>query len=407
MNRNEFLRLAAASWTATLAAAACGGSTPPVASAQATGAPSAAPPPPTTGDDAMRDKLLGRMLESTRGMFELIGIYMGDKLGLYTALSAKPNQTSTELAAATKTSERYIREWLEHQTVAGILEVQDEKADAKARRFRLPKGHAEVLVDKESINYLAPLARLAVSTTAPLPLILDAYRTGEGVPWAAYGADAREGQGAVNRATFLQQLGKDWLPAIPDIDARLKASPSARVADVGCGLGWSSIAMAKAYPKIRVDGYDIDAPSIELAKANAKAAGVGDRVNFYARSAYDPKLTGNYDLVTAFEMVHDLSQPVNALKTMRRLAGPKGTVLIVDEKVGEVFSTKADEVERMMYGWSILMCLPNGKDDTTSAETGTVMRPATLNGYATEAGFKKMDILPIDNYFFRFYRLQP
>jgi ubiquinone/menaquinone biosynthesis C-methylase UbiE len=164
--------------------------------------------------------------------------------------------------------------------------------------------------------------------------------------------------------------------------------------------------MANAYPNIKVDGYDVDADAIEAAAQNAKAAGVADRVTFLARSAYDPNLNGTYDLVTAFEMVHDLSQPVAALKTMRRFVGTRGTVLIVDERVGEEFSTKADEVERLMYGWSTVMCLPNGKDDVTSAETGTVMRPKTLKGYATEAGFGKFEILPIENYFFRLYRLQ-
>lgn len=409
MDRKEFLRLVAAGCGASVAAVACGGGQHPVASADpvAPPTPPKSPPAAPTGDAAMVDQLTAKMLERTRGMFELIGMYMGDRLGLYAALAKAPYQTSTELAAATRTNERYIREWLEAQTVAGIVEVQDEKADAKARRFRLPKPHVEVLVDEDNINYLAPLARLAVSTTVPLPLLLDAYRTGKGVSWAAYGPDAREGQGALNRTTFIHQLGKEWLPAIPEVDKRLKASPAARVLDVGCGLGWSSIAMAKAYPQIRVDGFDIDAPSIELAKAHAKAAGVADRVSFSVRSAYDPQLTGSYELVTAFEMLHDLSQPVAALKAMRHLAGTKGSVLIVDERVGDAFSAKADEVERLMYGWSTLMCLPNGKDDKTSAETGTVMRAGTLRGYATEAGFKKVAILPIDNFFFRFYLLAP
>jgi len=408
MNRHEFLRLLTASAGATAVASACGGSNGHLASADQPGTHATPPTPaPPQGDAARRDKLIERMLEQARGTFELLGIYLGDRLGLYAALAAQANQTSTELAAATKTNERYIREWLEHQTVSGIVDVQDAAADAKARRYSLPKGHQEVLVDTESLNYLAPLPRLVTSTTAPLPQLLAAYKTGTGVPWSAYGADAREGQGAFNRTTFLQLLGKEWLPAIPDVDARLKAKAPARVADIGCGVGWSSIAMAKSYPNIRVDGYDIDAPSIELAKANAKAAGVGDRVTFYARDASEPKLAGSYDLVTAFEMVHDLSRPVGVLQTMHRLAGANGSVLIVDERVGEKFDPRANEVERMMYGWSILMCLPTGKDDTQSAETGTVMRPSTLEGYAREAGFSKTEVLPIDNYFFRLYRLRP
>jgi 2-polyprenyl-3-methyl-5-hydroxy-6-metoxy-1,4-benzoquinol methylase len=163
--------------------------------------------------------------------------------------------------------------------------------------------------------------------------------------------------------------------------------------------------MAKAYPNIEVHGYDLDAPSIEAARANAKAEGVSDRVKFFVKDASDPGLAGQYDLVTAFEMVHDLSHPVEVLQTMHRLAGDKGSVLIVDERVGEMFRAKVDEVERMMYGWSISICLATGKADKTSAETGTVMRPDTLRKYASEAGFKNVEILPIDNYFFRFYRL--
>lgn len=357
-------------------------------------------------DGAIRDKLMAHLLGNMRGVFELMAIAIGDRLGLYKALAKTPSQTSTELAKATSTNERYIREWLEHQTVSGLLTVKDEKADAKARRFSLPKGHAEVLIDVDSLNYLTPLVRLALSTTPVLPKLIDAYKTGKGVPWSAYGTEALEGQGGVNRVTFLKLIGTEWLPKMTEVDERLKADPPARVADFGCGVGWSTIAIAKAYPKVQVDGYDIDAAAIALATANAKAAGVSDRVRFYVKSAYDPTLKGSYELATGFEMMHDLSRPVEALKTMRRFVGESGWVLIVDERVGEEFSTKADEVERFMYGWSITMCLPTGKDDTVSAETGTVMRPKTLRAYASEAGFSKFTILPIENYFFRLYQLK-
>jgi len=409
MNRYEFLRLLAASAGATVALAACGKQdTTGVAQAasvpNAAGGDGAAAAP--EGDEAMRDKLLGHLLDNTGGLFELMGIVIGDRLGLYAALVATPNRTSTELAQATSTDERYIREWLEHQCVSGILTVEDEKADAKARRFSLPKGHAEALVEVESLNYITPLLRLALATAPLTPRLVDAYRTGKGIPWSAYGDEAREGQGGANRATYLQLVGKDWLPRIKGVDERLKADPPARVADIGCGLGWSSIAIAQAYPKVRVDGYDIDGPSIAAAQANAKAAGIADRVRFHVKSAYDPDLKGDYDLATAFEMVHDLSQPVVALATMRRLVGTKGSVLVVDERVAEEFSAKADEVERLMYGWSIALCLPTGKDDKVSAETGTVLRPKVLRTYAAQAGFSQFEILPIDNYFFRLYHLK-
>jgi 2-polyprenyl-3-methyl-5-hydroxy-6-metoxy-1,4-benzoquinol methylase len=353
-----------------------------------------------------RDALIERLLQSTRGTFEIFSIYLGVRLRFYEALAAGGPLTSAELASRTGTYERYVREWLEQQTVAGILEVDQEKAEATRRRFSLPAAYVEVLVDQDSLNYLAPLPRLVAGAVHPLASVLEAYRTGGGVPYADYGIDLCEGQAGINRAMFLKQLGSEWLPAIPDVDARLRADPPARIADVGCGAGWSSIGMAQSYPNVDVDGFDLDAASIELARANAEAAGLSHRVKFHMRDAGDPQLAGCYDLVTAFECLHDMSQPVRALKAMLQLAGANGAVLVVDERVGEAFTAPGHDIEWMMYGWSILHCLPVGKADEPSAETGTVMRPATLQRYAMEAGFRHIEILPIDHFFFRFYRLR-
>jgi 2-polyprenyl-3-methyl-5-hydroxy-6-metoxy-1,4-benzoquinol methylase len=354
-----------------------------------------------------RDAFVERLLKSTAGVFDVFTIYIGDRLGFYRALAEGGPLTAGELAARTGTHTRYVREWLEQQTVAGILEVEDAGADAQVRRFRLPPGHVEVLVERESLNYLAPLAQLVVGATRPLAAVLEAYRRGGGVPYQEYGVDLREGQAGMNRAMFLQQLGAEWLPAMPDVHARLQADPPARVADIGCGAGWSSIGMARRYPKITVDGYDLDAPSIELARANAAEAGIADRVHFHIRDAGDPALQGRYDLVTAFECLHDMSNPVGALQAMRQLAGERGAVLIVDERVGEAFTATGNEVEWMMYGWSVLHCLPVGMAEHPSAATGTVLRPETLQRYAKEAGFRDVEILPIEHFFFHFYRLYP
>jgi 2-polyprenyl-3-methyl-5-hydroxy-6-metoxy-1,4-benzoquinol methylase len=355
--------------------------------------------------DQKRDAFLERLLQSARGTFEIFGMYLGVRLGFYEALATGGPATSVELASRTATAERYVREWLEQQTVTGILEVDDEQAGAQQRRFSLPAAYVEVLVDRDSLNYLAPLTRLVAGAVHPLASILEAYRTGGGVPYADYGVDLREGQAGINRAMFLEQLGREWLPAIPDVHARLMADPPASIADLGCGAGWSSIGMARSYPKVMIDGFDLDEASIDLARDNAKAAGLTDRVRFHVRDAGSPDLAGRYDLVTAFECLHDLAQPVNALKAMRHLAGTRGAVLVVDERVGDRFTTAGNDVEWMMYGWSILHCLPVGKADTPSAETGTVMRADTLRQYATEAGFRRVEILEIDNLFFRFYRL--
>jgi len=189
------------------------------------------------------------------------------------------------------------------------------------------------------------------------------------------------------------------------VQSRLLSDPPARIADIGCGFGWSSIGMAQGYPKVYVDDFDIDVPSIERARENARINGVAERINFQVRNANDPSLTGKYDFVTAFECIHDMSDPIGVLGAMRSLKNEKGTVLIVDERVGDSFSTNGSEVDWMMYGWSVLHCLPVGMADHPAAGTGTVMRPNTLREYALAAGFKRVEILPIDNFFFRFYRL--
>src|SRR5688572_818456 len=353
-----------------------------------------------------RDAFIRRFLEYAAGTFNFFAIYIGERLGYYRAL-ADGTLTSSTLASHTNTHERYAREWLEQQTVAGIVEVEDETLDASQRRFRLPLGHVEPLVERDSLNYMVPLTRLMAGAVRPLEPLLEAYRTGSGVQFSEYGSDLREGQAEINRPAFLYQLSQEWLPSMADVHARLQSDPPARVADIGCGYGWSSIGIARGYPNVHVDGFDLDEPSIEVARENARHHNVTERVNFQVRDAGNPALAGQYDLVTAFECVHDMSHPVEALRMMRQLAGEHGTVLIVDERVGDRFTAKGNDVEWMMYGWSILHCLPVGMVNPPAAGTGTVMRTDTLKNYAMESGFSNYEILPIENFFFRFYRLTP
>jgi 2-polyprenyl-3-methyl-5-hydroxy-6-metoxy-1,4-benzoquinol methylase len=351
--------------------------------------------------------MVERLFRSAIGMTELLTVYLGERLGLYRALAGNTALTPAELAARTGTHERYAREWLEQQAAAGILDVEDPSAEPGARRYRLPAAHAEVLLDGDSLYYLAPMARLLAGVARPLPALLEAFRSGHGVPYHEYGPDTREGIAELNRPMFMHLLGTRWLPAMPDVHARLQADPPARIADLGCGTGWSSIAMARTYPTARVDGYDLDGPSIGLARRNAESEGLADRVTFHVRDASDPALAGQYDLVTAFECVHDMGRPVEALQTMRRLAGEGGTVFIADERVAETFTAPGDDLEQLNYGFSVLHCLPAGLADTPSAGTGTVMRPDTLRRYAAQAGFRDVQVVPIQHDLWRFYRLVP
>jgi SAM-dependent methyltransferase len=353
---------------------------------------------------ATPDALAERIFTSTLGALDLLAIHAGDQLGWYAALAEHGPATPSELAAATGTHPRYVREWLEHQATGTMIDVDDARAAPDERRYSLPGAHAEVLLDRDSLAYVAPLARVLTSCAALMPEFLAAYRDGSGVPWSAFGADGREAQAALNRPLFLHVLAQEWLPKLPDVHERLQRG--ANVADVACGGGWASIGLAKAYPDARVDGYDVDEASIELARANANAAGVADRVAFHIRDITEgPPPSGSYDLVAVFEAIHDMSRPVEALATMRAMAGDDGTVLVMDERAAEAFTVPGDEVERILYGFSLFCCLPAGLSETPSVGTGTVMRPDTLREYARAAGFADAEVLDIEHPTFRLYRL--
>ncbi len=360
----------------------------------------------TQAEETQRDALAERLSGAALGAYELMTVHLGDRLGYYRALAERGGSTSSELAAATGTDERYAREWLEQQAVAGIVDVDDPDAAPAERRFSLPAGHAEVLTDRDSLAHSTPMARFGVAAAQTLPAIEEAFRTGGGVPWEDFGQLGRDAQSDGNRPLYANLLGSEWLPAIEDVHARLQADPPARVADVACGAGWSSIAIARAYPKVTVDGYDLDASSVELANANVAETEVTDRVTVHLRDAGDPELAGSYQLVTVFEALHDMSRPVEALRALRGLVADDGAVVVMDERVADTFTAPGDEVERLMYTYSVLCCLPVGLADTPSAATGTVMRVDTVRRYAAEAGFAEVEVLPIEHEALRFYRLR-
>jgi SAM-dependent methyltransferase len=364
---------------------------------------------PQTADErtTQRDAFANRLFQSAITTMELYTVYLGDRLGLYRALAEAPGLSAAALAERSGTHERYVHEWLEQQAASGLIAVDDAGADPAARRYHLPAGHDEVLLDRDSLSYLSGLVRLVVGVASPLPAVLAAFREGGGVPYPDYGHDTREGIAEMNRPLFVNLLGREWLPAIPSVHARLQAAAGARVADVGCGTGWSAIAIARAYPNVAVDGFDADEASIARARDHAAAEELGDRVRFYVQDASDPSLSGRYDLVTAFETIHDMARPVDALRQMRALLADGGSVLVADERVGERFSAPGDDVERLNYGFSVLHCLPVGMAETPSAGTGTVMRPPTLRAYAREAGFGTVELLPIEHDFWQFYHLVP
>ena len=350
------------------------------------------------------EELAERIFMSTLGAAEMVSVHLCEQLGVYQFLHDHGPATEADVAKACGIAQRYAREFLEQQAVAGFLTTDDADLPAEERRYELPREHVPVLIDKHHVLHAAPFPRLFTAAALQVPALLEAYRTGGGVPWSAYGEWMRTAQAEANRPLFLGPLGTEMLPTLSDVHQRL--TDGGTVADIGCGDGWSSIGIARAYPQTRVDGYDVDAASIDAARRNAKEYGVDDRVTFALVDSAWVQTDKRYDLVTFFECVHDMPDPVSVLAGARRIVADEGTVLVMDEKVGEKFTVPCDEIERMMYAYSFLVCLPDGMSHPDSAGTGTVMRPATLEKYATEAGYTGLDVLPIEHDFFRFYRLQ-
>lgn len=357
--------------------------------------------------DTRRDELVERLFGSALGAMDLLCVYLGDRLGMYRALADTGPSTSTELASQAGVNERYAREWLEQQALTGILETVDPDASDAERRYVVPAGHDEVLLDGGSLNHMAPMAQLVLACALPIHAVLEAFKTGDGVAYADYGADLHDGQARFTQPLFDNLLATDWFPAVPAIHDRLSGDPPARVADIACGLGRSSLAIARGYPKVTVDGIDLDQASIARAQQLLPTSGVDDRVAFHCRDAADPELSGRYDLVTIFEALHDMSYPVDVLRTARALLSDGGRVLVGDERTAERFALDAGDVERLYYGFSVLHCLPVGMVGESAAGTGTVMREDTVRGYAEQAGFATCDVAPIENDFWRFYLLTP
>ena len=357
------------------------------------------------GDAAHDSPTLGeRISRSFLATQELLTIELGLQLGLYRALGDHGPASSDQLADRCRLDRRYVAEWLEQQAVAGIVSVHDGDGEAATRRYRLDHASAAALLDGDSLDFVGPLAGVATGLARSLPQVASAFRTGAGVAPAAYGHDLSDHMAALNRPLFAHLLA-GWLARTSEVHQRLGADPPARVADIGCGAGWSTIAIAVAYPKVVVHGLDCDPRAVSMARANAEQAGVGDRTDFVQCDITGPGPGGGYDLVTCFEALHDMARPVDALRGMRGLLAGGGRVVVADERVGEHFGAPGDRRERAAYGWSVLYCRPTGRAEPPSAATGAVLRPSLLSRYAVEAGFRDVTILPIDDPVWRFYQL--
>jgi Methyltransferase domain len=250
-------------------------------------------------NQARRDAFAQRLFKELLAAVSALNIYLGHRLGLFRAMADGSPVTPPQLASRTGYADRYVREWLECMAVCEYVDY-----DPATGRFSLPAEHAVVLLDRDHPAYAAAFFCFVPSLARILPALMEAFRSGGGVPYEAYGEDTLEAIGSGNRPMFVNDYVTKWVAAMPDIQRRLGAG--ARVAEMGCGVGWSSISLAKGFPNVRIDAVDADAASIQHARHNAEAGGVADRITFHRASAEHAPLIGPYDLVTAFECLHDM-----------------------------------------------------------------------------------------------------
>jgi 2-polyprenyl-3-methyl-5-hydroxy-6-metoxy-1,4-benzoquinol methylase len=356
----------------------------------------------TEADEAQVEEFAGSLFMQTLAAMELANVELGIRLGLYEALRGAGPTTSSELAASAGIAERYAREWLEQQATAGVVQVDDVAAAAGDRRFTLPNAHAHVLTEDDSEACMKACAAAVPWLGKALDIMVEEFRRGTGAAFGLF--DLHDLQAAFTRPAFVHHLTQTWLPALPEVQQKLTSGARVRIAEVGCGEGLAAIVIAKAYANAEIDGYDLDEASIAVARKNAADAGVADRARFEVRDAADPAIDGDYDLVMAIEMLHDMPDPVGILGTMKRLAGAEGTVLVVDENVADSFTLPASEMERFFYTFSTLHCLAVSMQDG-GVGTGTVIRADTVREYASQAGFSSVEVLDVEHPQFVLYRL--
>ena len=327
------------------------------------------------------EQFVFRAVEEVGATLNTALVVMGDRLGLYRALAGAGALTPSELAARTGTAERYVLEWLNAQAAGGF--VTYHPADG---RYSLPPEQAVAFCDEDSPAYLPGLFQNALGSVLDSPRITDAARTGAGVGWHEHNHDVHEGCERFFRPGYNANLVDSWLPALDGVVAKLQRG--ARVADVGCGHGASTVLMARAFPNSMFVGSDYHAESIQTARLRAEQAGVGDRVRFEVEPA--AAYTGEgYDLVAMFDCLHDMGDPVGAARHVRDTLAPDGTWMIVEPAAGDRVEDNLNPIGRAYYGFSTLLCTPASLSQDVGLALGAQAGEARLRETVTAGGFTR------------------
>jgi SAM-dependent methyltransferase len=308
-------------------------------------------------------------------------VAIGDELGLYKALAAAGPSTPAELATRTDTHPRYVAEWLAGQAAGGYVTY-----DPEADRYHLSEEQAFTLTDESGPAFLPGAFQLAAATVRDAPRMVRAFRTGEGVGWHEHNQDVFDGCERFFRPGYVGNLVGAWIPALDGVQARLEAG--ARVADIGCGHGASTVLMAQAWPASTFSGFDYHPGSVEEARKRAAEAGVADRVGFEAAPA-DAYPGKGYDLVTTFDALHDLGDPVGAARHVLGTLAPEGTWMIVEPAAGDTVEDNLNPVGRAYYGFSTLLCVPNSLSQEVGLALGAQAGEPGIRKVVTEAGFTR------------------
>lgn len=309
-------------------------------------------------------------------------IVVGDKLGLYKAMAAAGPIDSGELAAKTGTHERYVREWLAAQAAGGFVDY-----DPATNRFTLPPEHAMALADENSPVFLPGAFYVVAACLKDEAKIAEAFRTGNGVGWHEHDACLYTGTERFFRPNYRAHLIADWIPALADVEAKLKQG--ARVADVGCGLGTSTILMAQAYTKSSFAGFDYHPGSIQLAREAAVRAGVADRVTFDVAKAKD--FPGkSYDFITFFDCLHDMGDPAGAAHHVREALTPDGTWMIVEPFANDKLEDNLNPIGRAFYAASTMLCTPASLSQEVGLALGAQAGEGRLGSILRSAGFTRI-----------------
>ena len=334
-------------------------------------------------DENKLNAFIGKMLGDLGGAFSVPTVRVGLRLGLFDALHKGGPATSEELAKrAAGLTERYVREWALAQAASGYIEY-----DAGTRKFSVSPEQAMVFVEKDSPVYLAGAFDIVAAMIEGEPKVEHSFRTGAGVRWGDSAGCLFCATGAFFRPGYVNNIVQNWLPALDGVEAKLKSGAS--VADVGCGVGFSTLLMARAFPKSRFVGYDFHVPSVEEANRHATSHGLGDRVSFKEASAKNIKEIG-YDLVTCFDCLHDMGDPRGCATHMHRILKADGTWMIVEPIAGDRPQDNMNPVGRLYYNASTMICVPTSLDQEVGEGLGAQAGEAKLSEVIRAGGFSKV-----------------